>query len=840
MLVATAAAMARGSLGGGGGAAASAGRPLLLLPQWLTLSRRLSHARAAQPSPAEHRQQGQQHAPPLAHDTTTTTTPTNNNNARVGRRADRAALEDAASASLLPTIAVLGRPNVGKSALFNRLTAGRDALVADTPGPGGHTTRDWREGYGKLADLRFRLVDTSGLEPTVAMGAAGRGAAAAALPPLQARSAAITARVLARSHVALLVLDASAGVTEADLDLGRWLRRQRALWRRQWRLEEGGGGGGGNGGGRDLLPVAGPCGPATILVLNKAEVRGARQRMPATLVDLHANLGLLLPREEDDDENEAALTAAAAAAASSAAADDDRVVALSARSGEGLADLYVALRPHVEAAAAALREAEDHQRLQQQHVVPASPLLWPPPLPPPPLQPPSAADNADAASRRPDPSLLPDWPDPEEDGPMRVAIMGLPNAGKSTLLNALLGTERAMTGPEPGLTRDAPTAWLAWRGGLRVELTDTAGWVPRSDRAEVLAAADVVGGSSGTRGLRRGGASGGGGGGGGGGGAAAVAAAAAERGEAQRLAEQALARGRRAMDAAHVVVLLLDAARLDRDGRLISKAELGLAAEAVRAGKALVVALNKADLLQQQQPKGGGGGGGAAAAGATARGAAAAAEAAAAASPSSCSSSSSSLSSSSWPEASKMARELADALDARFAEAGKPAVVALSALEAAATGAAVSGSGLDIIIDSARARAGAAAVLDACAVSYARWTRRASTSSVRRALDRVAARLAGTPAGQAVARVKWGVQAKARPPTFSLALRGGAPLAGGGERFLASALREGLGLEGVPVRVSVRYNAREREAVVGERGGKNKGGSGGGGGGNGKRRRARA
>jgi predicted GTPase len=755
-------------LGSGGGRRAAIAGPSCsssssspLLPRWLALSHRLSHrlshARAASAASTQEAEDADE----------TTTTPRLN-----PRRAARLALESP-SAALLPVVAVLGRPNVGKSALFNRLCGSREALVADTPAPGGHTTRDWREGLGRLGDLRFRVVDTSGLEPSLAAAAAGGGGRQATAtptpPPLQARAAQLTSRVVARSHVALVVLDATAGVTQDDVDLGLWLKTERALWRPRRRD---GDDDDANANANAPALVAGPSGPAVLLVLNKAEARAARKRMPETLADVHANLGLLLPSTAAAREEAGADGAPAAASPASAEDDDDsRIVALSARSGEGLADLYVALRPHLEAAAASLRRrAQEEQASSSSLLLPQSPLLWPPPRPPPPLPGDAAAasddnNNPPSSSSPPDPSLLPDWPRPD-DGPMRVAIMGLPNAGKSTLLNALLGRERALTGPEPGLTRDAPHAWLEWRGGLRVELTDTAGWVPGSDLVD-LAASDVKKPAGATPKEKK------------------EAAA-----EARALAAAALERGRRAMDAAHVVVLLLDAHRLDRDGRLITKAELGLAAEAVKAGKALVVAVNKADLLvgreeeegtrKRTTKRGGGGGGGKA--------------------------SSSPLPS--WPEANKMAAELASALDARFADAGKPAVVALSALEAAAA-AGVAGVGASSSSPaSSSPRAGAAAVLDACAVAYARWTRRSGTSAVQRALDRCAARLAGTPAGAAVARVKWAAQLKARPPTFALSLRGAKPLPQGGDRFLASALREGLGLDGVPVRVSVQYNAR--------------------------------
>src|SRR5882724_1900028 len=106
------------------------------------------------------------------------------------------------------TLAILGRPNVGKSTLFNRLVGRRLALVDDTPG----VTRDRREGEGRIADLEFRVVDTAGLEEAAPASLAGR---------MQAQ----TERALADADVALLVIDAREGVTEADRHFADWLRR---------------------------------------------------------------------------------------------------------------------------------------------------------------------------------------------------------------------------------------------------------------------------------------------------------------------------------------------------------------------------------------------------------------------------------------------------------------------------------------------------------------------------------------------------------------------------------------------------------------------------------------
>jgi len=106
------------------------------------------------------------------------------------------------------TVAILGRPNVGKSTLFNRLVGRRMALVDDMPG----VTRDRREGEGHIADLEFRVIDTAGLEE-------------AAPTTLAGRMRAQTERSLDLADVVLLVVDAREGITEPDRHFARWLRK---------------------------------------------------------------------------------------------------------------------------------------------------------------------------------------------------------------------------------------------------------------------------------------------------------------------------------------------------------------------------------------------------------------------------------------------------------------------------------------------------------------------------------------------------------------------------------------------------------------------------------------
>ena len=131
------------------------------------------------------------------------------------------------------------------------------------------------------------------------------------------------------------------------------------------------------------------------------------------------------------------------------------------------------------------------------------------------------------------------------EGPLRLAVLGRPNAGKSTLVNRLIGEERMITGPEPGITRDAIAIPWSWRGRA-VQLHDTAGWRRRarvSDRLEKLSVGDTV----------------------------------------------------RAMAFAEVVVLLCDAAQA------LERQDLTIARQVVDEGRALVVALSKWDLVEDRR-----------------------------------------------------------------------------------------------------------------------------------------------------------------------------------------------------------------------------------------------
>lgn len=336
------------------------------------------------------------------------------------------------------TIVIVGRPNVGKSTLFNRLGKKRMAIVDDRPG----VTRDWREAPGWLLDQPVRLIDTAGLEDRFDGS-------------MEARMRAQTEKAIIEADAVLFVVDGRDGITPVDQHFAQWLRK---------------------------------TGKPVVLAVNKCDHQGVAD---AGVADAYA-LGLGEP------------------------------VAISSAHGFGLEDLYAAFEPFFPPEPVVEEDEHDTTGFDD--------------------------DNIDALEGREDFDFAAGKNlDDQDIKPIKVAIVGRPNAGKSTLMNALLGFDRVMTGPEAGMTRDAIAATWHWQG-RKFRLVDTAGLRRKArivDRLEKMSVDDTL----------------------------------------------------RAIRLAHVVLLLIDAERG------IDTQDLQIARHIEEEGRMLIIAVNKWDMVVDKQKR---------------------------------------------------------------------------------------------------------------------------------------------------------------------------------------------------------------------------------------------
>ena len=331
------------------------------------------------------------------------------------------------------TLAIVGRPNVGKSTLFNRLVGKKLALVDDQPG----VTRDLREGEARLGDLRFTVIDSAGLEDATDNS-------------LEGRMRRLTERAVEMADVCLFLIDARVGVTPTDEIFADILRKKNSH---------------------------------VILAANKSEGNAA----DAGVLEAW-NLGLGEP------------------------------IRLSGEHGEGLNDLYSQLLP--------ISEKFEEMAEENTPVTDVS------------LDEDEFEDDEDAEY---------EIPMPTDQKPLQVAVVGRPNAGKSTLINKILGEDRLLTGPEAGITRDAISLRINWND-TPMRIFDTAGMRKKAKVQEKI----------------------------------------------ERLS---VSDGLRAVKFAEVVVVLLDAAIP------FEQQDLRIADLAEREGRAVIIAVNKWDVEDEKQEK---------------------------------------------------------------------------------------------------------------------------------------------------------------------------------------------------------------------------------------------